>query len=53
MTVFNVLVQKVPLFTEDNQIQSSRFAVMFDPDGLNREVGVVSEVYQLLTVTIH
>ena len=41
-------VAKVPLFTQDGEQQSSRFAVMFDSEGINREVGVVSEAYQLI-----
>ena len=40
-------VQKVPLFTE-NGAQSSRYAVILDPYALNREVGIVSEDYQLV-----
>ena len=41
-------VEKVPLVTQDGMTKSSRYAVMLDPQGINREVGIVSEGYQLV-----
>ncbi|MCA9784494.1 MAG: DUF932 domain-containing protein [Calditrichaeota bacterium] len=40
-------IERVPLFTPSG-MQSSRYAIVLDPQGLHEEVGIVSEDYNLV-----
>ncbi|MBZ0099003.1 MAG: hypothetical protein K8F30_07950, partial [Taibaiella sp.] len=40
-------IKRVPLFTPSGK-QSSRYAIILDPDGAHEEAGIVSEDYNLV-----